>query len=391
MPNAPFNPAVKTLSPPPIPVVQQWGNRYTGKHGPLLDLSQAVPGYPPHPSILQTLGETAQDPAFTGYGNIEGEDILREAYADHISALYKTSASPENIHITSGCNQAFIAAMMAIAGNGDSILLSNPFYFNHESTLDMLGITVRTYETDPDNGFIPDLSSITDQLDDRVKAIVLISPNNPTGAIYPDDLLQKIFSLCREKGIWMVLDETYRDFLPLDDSIPHVLLTHKNWEQHFIQLYSFSKSFCIPGQRLGAVLAGKGVIEQIAKVMDNLQICAPRTPQIAVAKTLEHLAGWREENRKEIARRAKTLISVLSECPAWQIKAIGAYFAYVEHPFSGISSVGVAEKLASLQGVTCIPGAFFGRGQEPYLRLAFANVSVDELQLLKDRLNSFSL
>jgi len=387
MPKAAYNQHVDTLSLPPVPLVQKWGKGYSGNHGPLLDLSQAVPGYPPHDDILAWLAEAAGDPDIAGYGPIEGEDDLRREYAAHVSTLYGAAISDQNIHITSGCNQAFISTLMAVAGDGDTVLLSNPFYFNHETTLNMLGIKAALYNTDPETGFLPDISSIREQISDRVKAIVLISPNNPTGAIYPPSLLEEIFDLCQENGIWMILDETYRDFLDQDRETPHTLLSKANWQENFIQLYSFSKSFCIPGHRLGAVLGSEETVLQVAKVMDNLQICAPRAPQAAVAKALPALVNWREENRAEIARRSACLKTVMQQCKQWEVKAQGAYFAYVKHPFTGINSVKVAEKLAIKAGVTSIPGEFFGPGQESYLRIAFANADTEALKLLPERLN----
>lgn len=387
MPKAAYNQHVDTLSLPPVPLVQKWGKSYSGGYGPLLDLSQAVPGYPPHDDILTWLAEAAGDASIAGYGPIEGEDSLRQEYARHVSELYDAALYDRNIHITSGCNQAFISTLMAVAGDGDTVLLSNPFYFNHETTLNMLGIKAALYKTDPETGFLPSISSIREQISDRVKAIVLISPNNPTGAIYPPSLLEEIFDLCQKHGIWMILDETYRDFLGSDMKCPHTLFSKANWQNNFIQLYSFSKSFCIPGHRLGAVLGSEETILQVAKVMDNLQICAPRAPQAAVAKALPALIDWREENRAEIARRSVCLSGVMEKCKQWETKAQGAYFAYVKHPFKGISSIKVAEKLAIKAGVTSIPGEFFGPGQENYLRIAFANADSETLKLLPERLN----
>src|SRR5690606_22745355 len=128
---------------------------------------------------------------------------------------------------------------------------------------------------------------------------------NPTGATYPAGLLGELFELCRRHGLWMIVDETYRDFLPLDGGPPHGLFAIPGWQDNLIGLYSFSKSFCIPGHRVGAVSAGKEVVTQIAKVMDNLQICAPRPPQAALAKAIPALGDWRRGNALEITARAK--------------------------------------------------------------------------------------
>src|SRR5690606_30688478 len=129
---------------------------------------------------------------------------------------------------------------------------------------------------------------------------------------------------------------------------------------------------------------------QIAKIMDNLQICAPRAAQAAVARALPMLTGWRESNRQEIMHRAEALEAVMETLPNWHMDAIGAYFAFVRHPFPSLDSAEVAERLAKQAGVVCIPGMYFGEGQEQYLRFAFANADVPTIELLADRLADFS-
>ncbi len=379
-----LNPAIDALAFPAIPAVQAWAREYDGARGPLLDLSQAVPGYPPPPDMLRWLGEAAASTAATGYGNIEGEQCLREAYAAHVTALYHAPVSAAQTQITAGCNQAFVAAAMAVAGAGDAVLMTTPCYFNHESTLSMLGIGARFVDCAPENGFLPDIDALRAALTPQVRAFALVSPNNPTGRIYPPALLDAIFEMCREAGIWLILDETYRDFA--DASTRHALLSRPDWHEGLIQLYSFSKSFCIPGHRLGAVVASERMIGAMAKVMDNLQICAPRAAQIAVTQAIEPLAEWRAANRIEIERRAEALRATMAEAPAWEIGAMGAYFAYLRHPFTEQGSVDIARRLAHEAGVSCLPGAFFGAGQDAYLRLAFANADAATIAQLGGRL-----
>lgn len=386
-----FNPLVESLSAPPIPSVFAWGRAYDGRSGPMIDLSQAVPGYPPHPRMLELLGECAASRAYTGYGPIEGEDGLRAAYAEHISAVYGAPLAAGNVHVTAGCNQAFISAAMAVAGAGDTVLMTDPYYFNQETTLAMLGVRTRFAPCDPNNGFLPDVSALADAITPDVRAVALVSPNNPTGAVYPPALLSAVYALCESRGIWLILDETYRDFLPEGAGRPHDLFTRAGWQDTLIGLYSFSKSFCIPGHRLGAITAGERVIEQVAKIMDNVQICPPRSAQAAVAAALPLLADWREENRREIARRAETLRATMAGVPGWRVGAVGAYFAFIGHPFEGASSAHVAEKLAKEAGVLCLPGSYFGPRQEGYLRFAFANADQATIALLRERLSGFSL
>jgi aspartate/methionine/tyrosine aminotransferase len=386
-----FNPLVETLTAPPIPSVFAWGDAYDGRSGPMIDFSQAVPGYPPHPDMLRLLGEYAASRAYTGYGPIEGEDSLRTAYAAHVSESYGVALSAGNIHVTAGCNQAFICAAMAVAGAGDAVLMTDPYYFNQETTLAMLGIQTRFAACDPAKGFLPDVATLAAGITPDVRAVALVSPNNPTGAVYPPELLAAIYDLCVARGVWLILDETYRDFLPAGAGRPHDLFGRAGWENTLISLYSFSKSFCIPGHRLGAITAGAAVVEQVAKIMDNLQICPPRSAQAAVATALPLLADWREENRREIARRVEGLLSTMAAVPAWRVGAVGAYFAFIGHPFGKTPSAVVAERLAKEAGVLCLPGSYFGAGQDGYLRFAFANADVATIALLKDRLNRFVL
>ncbi|NLS20275.1 aminotransferase [Rhizobium sp. P40RR-XXII] len=386
MPVATPNGLVARLSPPPIPSVIAWSREYTGAKGPLIDLSQAVPGYPAHPEMLRLLGEAAASQTMTGYGPIEGETVLREAYARHVSEVYGAPVVLENIHITSGCNQAFMCAAIALAGAGETVALTNPFYFNHDTTLAMLGINRMLVGCDAASGFLPDRASAEQVLSAGARALAIVTPNNPTGAVYPPALLHDLFLLCRKYGAWLILDETYRDFLAESYGPPHGLLSEPGWEETLVLLYSFSKSFCIPGHRLGAITAGPRLLAEITKVMDNMQICAPRSAQHAVAKALPVLAGWRAENRLEIARRADALKAVMAGLPGWDIAAIGAYFAFIRHPFADQPSVAVAERLAKQAGIISIPGAYFGAGQERYLRLAFANADAASIGLLGERL-----
>ncbi len=390
MPAAPFNPLVADLSAPPVPSVFAWARAYDGAAGPMIDLSQAVPGYPPHPDLFAWLAEAASARSNAGYGPIEGEAPLRAAYAAEVTSVYGAPISAENIHITAGCNQAFMATVQAIAASGDAVALTDPFYFNQETTLAMMGIRRELINLDPATGFVPTIEGIEATLAKGVKAVALVSPNNPTGAIYPTDLLHKAFEACRKAGAFLILDETYRDFLPGGDR-PHDLLSITGWEENLILLYSFSKSFCIPGHRLGAITAGARAVSEIAKVMDNLQICAPRAPQAAIAKAIPALKAWRDDNRLEILKRAETLKGVMAKLPAWKMESLGAYFAFIRHPFTGEDSADVAERLAKKAGVLCIPGAYFGDDCQDYLRFAFANADSATIEGLVSRLSTFTL
>jgi aspartate/methionine/tyrosine aminotransferase len=214
----------------------------------------------------------------------------------------------------------------------------------------------------------------------------LVTPNNPTGAVYPPATIGAFRDLCAERDIALVLDETYRDFLAPAAPPPHGLFARPDWPETLIQLYSFSKSYCIPGHRVGAMVAGSPFIAEVAKILDCLQICAPRTPQLVLPWAIPALAAWRESNRAEIIARAEAFRAAMAGPNGWRLCSIGAYFAYLEHPFAGRSGAEVCAWLARERGVLALPGAYFGPGQEKFLRVAFANVDAAAIAKLPARL-----
>ncbi|TPW29098.1 aminotransferase [Martelella alba] len=381
-----LNPLVETMDAPPIPAVRQALAAYDGRHGPVLDLCQAVPGYAPHADLLTALSETAGDAALAGYGDIQGEGVLRNALAADINALYGGNLAASELQITAGGNQAFFVMALSLARPGDEVILIGPHYFNHDMTLRMLGITVRVVDGDPAAGFLPDMAAIKAATNAKTRAIFIVTPNNPTGGIYPPALVDALLDHCIKAGIMLVVDETYRDFLPAGSNAPHDLFTRQEWRDHFVHIYSFSKAYCIPGHRVGAIAAGGRIMTEIAKVMDNLQICAPRPAQHALVGAMTRLKTWRDENRDEIDRRRLAFEQAIATAGHWQIISIGAYFAYLRHPFDRKHAMEVARDLASEHGILVLPGSCFGARQEGYIRAAFANADVEVIKTLTTRL-----
>lgn len=388
---AALNPDLLDTGTPPIPQAQGWARAYDGRSGPLIDLSQAVPGTPPPAALLQRLGEAAALPELTRYGGITGDLALRETYAAEIGRAYGASFAPGEIAITSGCNQAYVVTMMALARAGDNVLLPTPWYFNHEMTLTMLGVEARPLPCDPAAGFVPDVTVAESLIDAKTRAIVLVTPNNPTGAVYPPETIAAFAALCARRGIWLVLDETYRDFLPAGVTRPHEVFAASGWRGSVIGLYSFSKAYAVPGWRLGAITAGEPVIAQIGKVLDCVQISPVRAGQQAIAWGIEGIRAWRETNRAEINARADAFRAAMAPLNGWQVLAAGAYFAYVAHPFAGMPATDVAQALVRERGVLALPGPYFGPGQERHLRVAIANVGAERIGEIGQRLTGFSL
>ncbi|AMJ60235.1 aminotransferase [Bosea sp. PAMC 26642] len=389
--HAALNPDLLDTGTPPIPQAQAWARAYDGRHGPLIDLSQAVPGSAPPDELLRRLGEAAAMPDSARYGAITGDMRLREAYAAEISRIYGTTIAPAQTLITSGCNQAYVVTMMALARAGDNVLLPTPWYFNHEMTLTMLGIASRPLPCEPAAGFVPDVAQAEALIDARTRAIVLVTPNNPTGAVYPPETIAAFAALCARRKIWLVLDETYRDFLPEGVARPHEVFAASRWQDSVIGLYSFSKAYAVPGWRLGAITVGEQIVEQIAKVLDCVQISPVRAGQAAITWGIDGIRDWREANRAEINARAALFREAMAPLNGWRVLAAGAYFAYVAHPFEDVSAADVVQRLVGERGVLALPGPYFGPGQERHLRIAIANVAADKIAGLGERLRGFAI
>ncbi|WP_102960815.1 aminotransferase [Mangrovicella endophytica] len=386
-----INPFLARTSAPPIPESRAWADSYDGLRGSLLNLAQAVPGDPPPQALLDRIGAEAGRAETTTYGPIEGDAVLRTALAADICAVYGSDVTMADVAITAGCNQAFFVAMMALAAPGDAVMLPTPWYFNHKMTLDMLGIQACALPCRAEAGFVPDVEDARRLIGSQTRAIVLVTPNNPTGATYPDATIHAFHDLCRETGLTLVLDETYRDFLPEGMAKPHSLLREPSWRDRVLHLHSFSKSYAVPGHRLGALVAAPTFIEEVAKVMDCQQICPPRAAQGAIAWAIDGIADWRAATRRRINERAAVFRQAIAAIPGWQVSAIGAYFAYVRPP-SDEPMRSLAARLARERGVLVLPGDYFTPSDAPdgHLRFAFANVGAERIAELPARLQGFA-
>jgi aspartate/methionine/tyrosine aminotransferase len=377
------------VDPSPIGETKRWVlNRTFPSDRPLIDLSQAVPGHPPALELRRHLGELLLEPATHGYTPILGVPALREEYAGHLSRFYGAPISPAEVGITSGCNQAFCLALMSIAKAGDQVILPRPHYFNHDMWSRMQGIEPVPLDFRPDSGAVPHVEDAARLIGPRTRAIVLISPNNPTGAVYPRETIHAFFELARRHGIALLLDETYKDFLP-EGIRPHDLFAEPDWRSTVVHLYSFSKVFALTGYRVGAVTAGAALMAEIEKAMDCVSICPPRLGQEAALYGLRALLPWARRNTERLKARANLLGKGLARSNRWRLVSIGAYFAYVEHPFAGERSTGVARRMADQENMLTIPGDMFGAGQQRFLRIAFANVTDDRIPVVLERLERF--
>ncbi|MEM8753011.1 MAG: aminotransferase [Pseudomonadota bacterium] len=387
--SAPLNPALAGALASPIMTAAGWVAEAPPIPGrPLINLAQAAPSDPPPHALREAMARAAlDDPGAHLYGPVLGDDVLREAIAARWSAIYGGPVASAEVAVTSGCNQAFCAAVASLAAAGDEVILPNPWYFNHKMWLDMAG--ARAVPLPCGEDCLPDPKRAAALIGPRTRAIVLVTPNNPTGVEYPPALVDEFFELCASRGLALIVDETYRDYLAAEDA-PHRLFARGDWEETLIQLYSFSKAYHLTGHRIGALVAGRRRVAEIEKFLDTVTICPARLGQVAALEGLRSQAEFVAAERSEFAARRAALETAFAEgVGGWRLLGAGAYFAFVRHPYDEPAEA-AAKRLVREAGVLILPGTFFAppgdEAAERTMRVAFANVAAPALTEALDRL-----
>ncbi len=389
----PLNPAMAATEAPPVMEARRWLAETTLPAGlPLINVSQAAPVDPPPAALRQAIAAAAlDDPAAHLYGPVLGLPALRAEVAARWQGAYGGAIAPAQVAITQGCNQAFCAVMATLAGAGDAVLLPVPWYFNHKMWCDMAGVDAVPLPCGPD--MVPDPAAAAALIGPRTRAIVLVTPNNPTGAEYPADVVAAFFRLARDRGLALILDETYRDF-DSRAAPPHGLFADPTWPGTLIHLYSFSKAYRLTGHRVGAIIADADRLAQVEKFLDTVAICPGQLGQVAALWGMRNLAQWVAGERAEILDRRAAVIAGFAGLPGWRLTGCGAYFAWAEHPFA-LPSEAVAKATLAQQGILMLPGTMFAPPGDPVgagaVRIAFANVDRSGIGQLVARLAALDL
>ena len=383
-------PRTATTFAPPVMEARRWLDGVTfSADRPLINVSQAAPVDPPPPAMLQAMAEIVlNDPSAHLYGPVLGLPDLRAEVAARWCHDYGGSISADQVAITSGCNQAYSAALMTLCAEGDEVILPVPYYFNHRMWNDMTGI--RTVPLATGAGLIPEADAAARLITSRTRAIILVSPNNPGGVEYPAATLRAFMDLCRARGLALIIDETYRDFDSRTGPI-HDLFTDPDWAETLIQLYSFSKAYRLTGHRVGAITASVARLAEVEKFLDTVTICPNQIGQRAALWGMRNLGPWLAGERAEILDRRAAIAQGFPRLAAkgWDLLGCGAYFAYVAHPFP-LASDQLAQRLVRDAGVLLLPGTMFMPPEIPggdrQLRVAFANIDRAGVTALFDRL-----
>ena len=266
---------------------------------------------------------------------------------------------------------------MVLCHAGDEVIMQLPCYFDHPMAMAALGIKAVYLPFREKDRAVPDPEAIVKLITPRTRAILLVTPGNPTGTVIPPERIRELFILARQHRVPLVLDETYGDFAP---EVPHDLFTIGDWYSTLVHIMSFGKSYAMTGYRPGLVAASPEFIRQALKIQDTMTVCQPRITQMALRYALDNLDSWVESKRLMMSLRHNFFLEEFQK-PGnrFRVAASGAFFAWVKHPFHGKPGREIARRLAVEAGVMTLPGEVFGPGLEDYLRLAFGNIKENSI------------
>ena len=270
---------IQQVDLPIIPTIAQLVREHPGT----ISLGQGVVNYGPPAQALAAIGPMTADPALQKYQAVTGMPALIAALRDKLARDNGIEAAGTEVMVTAGSNMAFLNAVMAVADPGDEIVLPRPYYFNQEMAIRMVGCVPVFVDTTAD--FQLDVPAIAAAIGPRTRAIVTVSPNNPTGAVYAEADLRRINALCRERGLWHFSDEAYEWFT--HDGASHFSPgSIPGAHGHTLSFFSFSKTFGMASWRVGYVVYPSSLSEAMNKVQDTNLICAPVVSQVVAAEAV---------------------------------------------------------------------------------------------------------
>ncbi|QOV92054.1 pyridoxal phosphate-dependent aminotransferase [Humisphaera borealis] len=363
---------ISRVQTPVIPVIGEMIARHPGT----ISLGQGVVHYAPPPTVAQAVAAAADDPRTYRYGLAFGIPELLDPIRAKLRNENGVRIGVERrIAVTAGSNMAFVNAVLAIADPGDEVILLSPYYFNHEMAIRIAGCKPVVVATDGE--YQPDVASIAAAVTPRTRAVVTVSPNNPSGAVYPEATLRAINALCRDHGIFHVSDEAYEYFV-YDGGTHFSPASIEGSEPHTIACYTLSKAYGMAGWRVGYMVLPMLLEEAVKKIQDTNLICPAIMTQFAGAGALKAGQAW---CRSQISGFEKVRDTVLNELATLgdriHLPRPGGAFYGLMRVNKRIEDMRLVEALISDFGVAVMPGSTFGLTEHCYLRAAYGALAAE--------------
>jgi len=278
----------------------------------------------------------------------------------------KKGIEPIDIYITQGATEAIEFAISALVNSKENILLPCPCYPLYQAIISKFRIEPRYYFLDENKNWEPDIESIESLIDKKTRAIVIINPNNPTGAIYSKEALKKIVEIAQKYNLVIFSDEIYDQYI-LEDNLEHVSIASLSNSVPVVTFNGLSKNYFAPGFRIGwGIISGpkeilKDYIEAIHKLA-RTRLCAPHPLQFAIPVALNNENHYIRDVIIKLKRRRDILIGGLNQIPFIScVKPLGAFYAFPSINIPDIDDLEFTKRLILEEGVVVVHGSGFGQ------------------------------
>jgi len=357
---------IAAVQAPIIPVVAALIRSNPGT----ISLGQGVVNYGPPAEVYEAICHFQDEKNINKYQAVHGMPVLIQEIEQKLSkenGLHINSAN--QVVVTAGGNMAFLNAVVAIADPGDEIVLPAPYYFNQEMAIVMMSCKAVLVPCGP--LYQLDLGAIERAITSKTRAIVTISPNNPSGAVYSKASLSSVNRLCRERGIYHISDEAYEYFVY--DGTQHFSPgSIPGSEPYTISMYSLSKAYGFASWRIGYMVIPERLFEAICKIQDTNVICPAAISQVAATAAIKRGIDYCKPHVAALADVRVAVFDALRTLePRCEIPdAKGALYCFIKVN-TPLSSMELTERLIREHKVAVIPGSVFGAESHCTLRISY--------------------
>ena len=302
-----------------------------------------------------------------------GTDALRGAIAEKLSRENGVPYQASEVLVSVGLSEAVFDIVCSILDEGDEILVPDPVWLNYLNVPNWLGAVPVTYSLAEENNFQIDLEEIKSKITPKTKAMVIITPNNPTGSVLSREVLEGLAEIATGNDIWVIADEIYERLIY--DGEKHVSIASlPGMKERTFTLNGLSKAYSMTGWRIGYVAAPKDMIVMLNKMHQHNTTCATSFVQKAAIAALQNETSEVADMVKEFSRRRDYAVKAINEIDGLSCKCPkGAFYIFINIKELGMSSASFADYLLDNAKIALVPGDVFGVGGEGYIRMSFAN------------------
>jgi aspartate/methionine/tyrosine aminotransferase len=357
---------MQSVQSPIIPVVGELIRQNPGT----ISLGQGIVYYNPPQESFDKIPEFFANSDNHKYKAVEGIPELQDAIAAKLKTDNGIEINSKNcIVVTAGSNMGFINAILAITSAGDEVIIQSPYYFNHEMAIVMANCQPVIVETDAN--YQLNIDAIKKAITDKTRAIVTISPNNPTGVVYPAGALREVNEICRQHNIYHISDEAYEYFTY--NGVKHCSpAAFPNSSEHTISLFSLSKAYGFASWRIGYMVIPEHLLVSVRKIQDTILICPPVISQYAALGALQVGRVYCDNYVRAIASVRQLVLNELNTIQnlCTISPATGAFYFFLKID-TQLDTMELVEKLIREYRVAVLPGTTFGMDSGCYLRVAY--------------------